>query len=342
MNEKSPHRVCQEFLQRLGIALGFDVEMPDIGWRSYSLERVSKGKRPDIIWSFKNVGIPFEGRKNLKLSEPYAIFEVESVTDWADIKRHLDNIKEIGLEPHVVFAVFYDGDIKITEKKELTEYARSLGFRLEILYEQELMNIFGKIINTKTQHEINEIKELYILCDRIKRLTHSRVFKNAEENSNFSIRSSDVFDGDIESFQILQLGSCIKIGATVYRFGLNDYASELISNLGLCKDKHTFSRIPFFTSINEILQSDIWKKMEDKSAADYMMNIIKLTLRYIDKELIGERTLSVVDTYPALLNMRDIKYAIEISNKLDIWCKIFKSFLKIRTRIDGNKNQVNY
>lgn len=329
MNEKSPHRACQEFLQRLGIALGFDVEMPDIGWRSYSLERVSKGKRPDIIWSFKNVGIPFEGRKNLKLSEPYAIFEVESVTDWADIKRHLDNIKEMGLEPHVVFAVFYDGDIKITEKKELTEYARNLGFRLEILYEHELRNIFGKVINTKTQHEINEIKELYILCDKIKRLTHSRIFRTAEKNSNFSIRSSDVFDGDIESFQRLKLGSCIKIGATVYRFELNDYASELISNLGLCKDKHTFSRTPFFISINEILQSDIWEKMEDKGVVNYVINIIELTLRYIDKEPIGERTLSVVDTYPALLNMRDIKYAIEISSKFDIWCKIFRIFLKL-------------
>ena len=333
MNEKSPHRACQEFLQRLGIALGFDVEMPDIGWRSYSLERASKGKRPDIIWSFKNVGIPFEGRKNLKLSEPYAIFEVESVTDWGDIKRHLDNIKEMGLEPHVVFAVFYDGDIKITEKKELTEYARSLGLRLEILYEQELMNIFGKIINTKTQHEINEIKELYILCDKIKRLTHSSIFRTTEKNSNFSIRSSDVFDGDIESFHRLKLGSCIKIGATVYRFELNDYASELISNLGLCKDKHTFSRTPFFTSINEILQSDIWEKIEDKGVVNYVINIIELTLRYLDKELIGERTLSVVDTYPALLNMRDIKYAIEISSNFDIWCKIFKIFLKIGSKI---------
>ena len=121
----------------------------------------------------------------------------------------------------------------------------------------------------------------------------------------------------------------------VYRFELNDYASELISNLGLlCKDKHTFSRIPFFTSIYEILQSDIWEKMEDKGVENYVMNIIELTLCCIDKEFIGGRTLSVVDTYPALLNMRDIKYAIEISSKFDIWCKIFKTFLKLTQETD--------
>ena len=332
MNEKpSPHRNCQDFLRRLGIALGFDVEMPDIGWYSYSLERVFKGKRPDVLWIFKNAGVPFEGRKNLKLNEPYAIFEVESVTDWADIKRHLANIKETGLVPHVVFAVFYDGTIKNAEKEDLVEYARGLGFRLDILYKQELMNIFGEIINTKTQQEINDIKELYTLCEKIKRLTHSHIFKNAEKNSNFSIRSSDIFDGDCESFRRLQFGSCTKIGATVYRFELNAYTSELISSLRMIyKHTHiTFSRIPFFVSINEILESDVWGKMRDKGVENYMMNIIESTLHYVDKVPTGGISLSVMDTYPAILNMGDIKYAIEISSKLDIWCKLFKSFLKL-------------
>lgn len=330
MNEKSPHRASQEFLQRLGIALGFDVEMPDIGWRSYSLERVSKGKRPDIIWSFKNVGIPFEGRKNLKLSEPYAIFEVESITEWADIKRHLNNIKDMGLTPHIVFAVFYDGKIKSTEKEELTEYGRSLGFRLEILYEKDLRKNFERIVDSKTQEEIYNLKEFYVLCDKIKRMIYPNIFGKAKDCPNFTIRSSDIFDGDCEAFQRLKLGSYIKVGGTVYRFELNFHAIELINNLGpLCKGKHTFSKTPFFTYINEILQSDVWEKMKDKGVEDYVMNIIDSTLLYVDKIPLGGRSQSVVDTYPAILNMRDIKYAIEISSKLDIWCKIFKSFLKL-------------
>ncbi|MBA7646397.1 hypothetical protein ES703_54159 [subsurface metagenome] len=333
--ESSLHKSCKEFLQRLGIAIGFDVEVPDIGWHSYSLERVSKGKRPDVIWNFKNAGIPFEGRKNLKLHEPYAILEVESITDWADIKRHLNNINKMGLIPHIVFAVFYDGKIKSTEKEELTEYGRSLGFRLEILYERNLRKKFEKIVDSKTQEEIYEIKEFYVLCDKIKRMIYPNIFGKARDCPNFTIRSSDIFNGDCEAFQRLQLGSKIKVGGTVYRFKLNSHAIELINNLDpLCRGKHTFSRTPFFAYINEILQSDVWEKVKDKGVEDYVKNIIELTLLYVNKIPPGVRLQSVVDTYPVILNMRDIKYAIEISSKLDTWCKIFKSFLKIRARIE--------
>lgn len=336
--ESSLHRNCKEFLRRLGTAIGFDVEMPDIGWHSYSLERVSKGKRPDVIWNFKNADIPFEGRKNLKLHEPYAIFEVESITDWADIKRHLDNIKEMGLIPHIVFAVFYDGKIKSAEKEELIEYGRILDFRLEILYEKNLRKNFEKIVDSKTQQEIEEIKEFYILCDKIKRMTYSNIFRKAKEYPNFTIRSSDIFNGDCESFQRLQLGSYIKVGGTVYRFELNAHATELISNLGsLCKGKHAFSRTPFFAYVNEILQSDVWEKMKGEGVENYVMNVIESTLHYVDKVPTGGRSQSVVDTCPPILNMRDIKYAIEISSKLDIWCRIFKSFLESKARVDGNK-----
>ena len=328
--ESSLHRSCKEFLQRLGIAIGFDVEIPDIGWHSYSQEKVSKGKRPDVIWNFKNASIPFEGRKNLKLHEPYAIFEAESVTDWIDIKRHLDNIKEMGLIPHIIFAVFYDGKIESTKKEELIEYGANLGFRLEILYEKELRKNFERIIDSNTLQEIDEIREFYILCEKIKRTIYSDIFRKAKECSNFTIRASDIFDGDCESFQRLQLGSYIKVGATVYRFELNANAIELISNLSLlCKGEHAFSRKPFFGSINEILQSDVWEKMRDKGVENYVMSIIESTLDYIDKGLTGGRSLSVVVTYPAMLNMRDIKYAIEMTSKLDIWCKIFKGFLKL-------------
>ena len=328
--ESSLHRSCKEFLQRLGITIGFDVEMPDIGWHSYFLERVSKGKRPDVIWNFKNADIPFEGRKKLKLHEAYAILEVESITDWADIKRHLDNIKEMGLIPHIIFAVFYDGKIKSTEKEELIEYGRCLSFRLEILYEMDLRKNFEKIVDSKAQQEIYEIKEFYILCHKTKRMIYSNIFRKAKECPNFTIRSLDILDDDCEAFRRLRLGSCIKVGGTVYRFELNAHATGFINNLGsLCKGKYTFSRTPFFTYINEILQSDIWEKMKDKGIEDYVMNIIESTLHYIDKVSTDGRSQSVVDTYPAILNMRDIKYAIEISSKLDIWCKIFKSFSKL-------------
>ena len=339
MNEKSSsHRNCQDFLQRLGTALGFDVEIPDIGWHSYSLERVSKGRRPDVIWNFKNTGMLFEGRKNLKLSEPYAIFEVESITGWADIKRHLDNIKEMGLEPHIVFAVFYDGTIRTTEKEELVEYARRLGFRLEISYEKEMVKIFGEIVDNKILREIEEIKNFCLLCDRIKRLTYSNLFRKGKENSNFIIRSSEVFEGDYDSFQRLQLGSCIKIGETVYRFEVNAYASELIGNLRLLyKDKHTFSRIPFFASINEILKSNIWKKLEDEGVENYVRHILELTSGCLDKELTGARVLTVLDSCPNILSMKDIKYALEISRKFEIWNKVFKNILQIRSRLDGCK-----
>lgn len=333
--ERSPHRNCQDFLRRLGIALGFDVEMPDIGWHLYSLERVSKGKRPDVLWIFKNTGIPFEGRKKLKLNEPFAIFEVESVTDWADIKRHLDNIKEIGLEPHIVFAVFYNGTIKTTEKEELQEYARRLGFRLEVLCKMEMTNFFAEIVDNKTLREIEDIKNFCLLCDRIKRLPHSNVFRKAEENPNFSIRTSEIFEEDYDSFQRLRFGSCIKIGSTVYRFRLDAYASELVSNLRLLyKHEHTFSRTPFFASINEILKLNIWKKMEDEGVENYVRHILELTSRCLDKELIGVRALAGLGNCTNILNVKDIRYALEISSRFDIWNQVFKNILKIKSRLD--------
>lgn len=326
-NESEEHLNARKELADLGRNLGFDVELPDDSEIYYETNNQLKGKKPDVIWNA--LDIPRHLSKDcLELGKGRILFEVERLDMWRHIKEHIDNIADKDFYVLQFYAVFYDGKLKQSRKKELRDYAKNLSIPLRMFFlsDSEIRKIEKFLESEKgVLEELEKINDLLEIIKILRNVSKSEIIdkiSNKKESDEVMIGPDNLPKKEREACESLGIAKVKEINfrKRFFKLKTTEVGQRLIGNIDNLKPpkENRYSSLPTFTKIKKVHKKlNQYELSKENKGIEISRSLIDLTVSILEKK-------------EYQLNKEEQLEVFKIIKEKDIWNEILDDIIKLK------------